>query len=763
MKYKFYQFTLDEKKQTLYYRDSGGEVINIDITNINYQVLLFFIQHQSEVVTKDQIVDVVWQGKMVTDNSIDQSISKIRKSLAQYDKRVVIKTAYGKGLEFAPQVTLVGEASDDALPRTNQKKKNWIAWVGSTTVVVLLLLLLQFSPQFINQPKAGSQTPVMWLSNENNSSWLDESSHQLLNQLFTNNINAYLLNSEDKPEQLSNQEYIENYWRINPELEVIKTQLQEEGERYTLKLEIARQAGSVTESFSGMDLLKVLTESNQWLAKNSGISEQQSNSYPVLLPQDSHVLELYLRSLHAYGEGELDQALNYIQLAIDQEPGFDLARLQLAHLQNKQGNNKQSLVTLDNLKNSTLYDQLEIAAESLRIDILHTAGKNQEAIEIYQQLMDKYAEEAEKKLLPVKLNMSYTLTSLERYDEALDKLDEIITALKDQSDLDLMADAWHKKGSILLQIGETAEAKEAANLAYQHFSDLSDMMSLAKVNSLLARIAIKETDYQQAVDYLQQAIGVYRRAEYPRGVGATLNELIFILMVNGQFTQAWTHMLEMRQIALDIDYFAMLMAAKQFEIEISRARDQWVQAETGLADYFRLATENNYSRGLSKHQLFELDLALDQGQAERAQPIIKTIQQHINNSGEKSSQPRLNIQQARVYFLQDQPLQAIDLLNQTKAMALLMEDMEAIHETNNELLQHYVEVEDFSSAQTIIAVIDQSSSLPLAYPYLLLKSKVFRALGEREQALELAEKCKSQSNEFWRPKDEMYLADLKSN
>ncbi len=760
MKYNFYQFTLDDKKQTLHHQGSDGDCEEIEITRINYQVLLFFIQNRSAVVTKDQIIESVWQGKMVTENSIDQSISKIRKSLAEFDDRVIIKTAYGKGLEFAPEVTL--SADQERLQKFPKEAASKSALIWLSLFVVIVLMMWFFSSYLINEPKAKNPTTVMWLSNENNADdWLDQSSHQLLNQVFVHTEQNYLLDDDEKPRQLNNKEFIENYWRINPELEVIQTDLQQQGDTYTLDLEVATLAGTVTQSFSGSDLLIILTDANHWLIDNSGLSAQ-SNAQNML-PNNPHVLELYLRSLYTTEQGELDQARNYAQLAIDQEPDFYLGQLQLAQILYAKGENDQSLIILDQLQNAPVYDQLEIAVQSLRAYILDTNGDLQQALDIYQQLLIKYPEEANGKLLPVKFNLSFTLHNLERYDEALMVLDEIILALGNQFDLDLKADAWHKKGSILLQIGQTAAAKSAADLAHQHFSDLSDLFNVGKVNILKARIANHESNYQQATDYLQQAIGIYRHVDYPVGVGATLNELIYTLMVSGRFTEAWTQMSELRQIALDIDYFAMLMAAKQFEIEISRARKQWVQSEASLAEYFRLATENNFTRGLLKHQLFELDLALDQSQIDRAQSIINSVQEHIENSGEARLQPRLNIQQAKVYFLQEQSQAGIDLLNETKAMALLTDDVESTHSINNELLQHYLDSGALLKAESILETVDASDSQPLAYPYLLLSSKTQLALGNPAKALALAQKCKRKANEFWRPEDELYLVELTAN
>ena len=405
MKLKFFDFTLDTDRLTFFHQSQ-----EIEITKINYQVLLFFIEHRGQVVTKEQIYQAVWQDKVVTDNSIDQSISKLRKSMADHDDRVVIKTVYGKGLEFVPAVTEIDEDESESIDVPQKKStKRWI-WAA---LVFMLLLFWQFAGDLIEQPKASKHSPVIWLSNENTSDWLDQSSQQLLNQLFDLSHDNYLIDTEKKPKQLSNTEYVENYWRINPEIEVIKTDLVTESDVYTLNVEVATQSGVVTGRFTGINLLKILTESNQWLIENSSLSDKNSNNQNHL-PHDPHVLELHLRSLNAFGKGELDQALNYAQLASDQEPSFTLATLQLAKVFYAQGDNEASLNALDQVKQSNLYTELEIAEQSLRGDILDTSGRYQLAIETYQKLLEKYAEEDQTKLLAVKFNLSYPLATEQR-------------------------------------------------------------------------------------------------------------------------------------------------------------------------------------------------------------------------------------------------------------------------------------------------------------------------------------------------------------
>ncbi len=752
MKLRFYDFILDTDRQTLFHHN-----VEIEITKINYEVLLFFVEHQKQVITKDQLIDSVWQDKMVTENSIDQSLSKIRKSLAQFDERIIIKTVFGKGLEF---VAPIEEIENEVINESPKKAR--AKWIPLLTIGCLMLLSAWYYRSYIlTETKANNQPPILLLSNESNVDWLNQSSRQLFNQLFSNSQYNYLIENDKKPAQLSQTEYINNYWRINPNLEVVLTELTQVNGEFILTVKVSKKEGSLTETFYHSELPSLLVQANQWLVSNSSLRDRNSE-IEFLLPQSSHVLELYMRGLESLNKGEFEQALNYTELAKDQEPSFILAQLQLADIQSRKGNNQQAIETLDSLKNMLQYPQIELSAETLRGDILDTSGEYLQAIAIYQNLIEQHQFQNPKKLLPVKYNLSYSLTSLLMYDEALQQLDDISIALDDDSDPNFMADVLQKKGSILLQIGRTAEARELANQAFKYYNDLSDLMGSAKVNILLARIANHESDYDQAAYFLKQSISTFRHADYPIGVGASLNELIYTLMVNGQFNEAWNHMLEMKQIALDINYFAMLMAAKQFEIEISRTRKQWVQAEAGLDDYLKLSTDENFTRGIFKHQLFGLDLALDQEQADRAQDYINQIQTHIDNSGEKRLQPRLNYQQARVYLLQGKDQDGLELLSSSKALALTTDDMETIHQINNELLRYYIKSGDYEAAQKLIDKVDKNENKPLAYPYLLLKSKIHHGLGQNRLALNLAESCKSQANEFWQAADEQYLKSLSS-
>ena len=82
--------------------------IRIDLENRLVLLLIFFIEHQSEVLTKDRILKTIWQGKVVNDDSLAVAISHLRKALGDNSRAPeYIKTLPGVGYQFIARAGVV--------------------------------------------------------------------------------------------------------------------------------------------------------------------------------------------------------------------------------------------------------------------------------------------------------------------------------------------------------------------------------------------------------------------------------------------------------------------------------------------------------------------------------------------------------------------------------------------------------------------------------------------------------------------------------
>ncbi len=114
-----------------------------------FDTLAVLIQHRDRAVSKEELLSSVWPGCNVTEDSITQSISTLRKALGDDTARpTLIATIARRGYRF---IGPVAEASEDTLPRERtEPKKYWVpVLVGAAALAVGMTL-----PRAIYQPQA---------------------------------------------------------------------------------------------------------------------------------------------------------------------------------------------------------------------------------------------------------------------------------------------------------------------------------------------------------------------------------------------------------------------------------------------------------------------------------------------------------------------------------------------------------------------------------------------------------------------------------
>jgi len=756
MKYSFSQFILDTNKQEL---SANGSVISL--SQQSYKLLVLFVESGDITLSKKLLIEKIWHDSYVTENSLDQSISKLRKALNSVIKNIYIKTDYGKGFVFIPAVT--------RLPNNQLGKFKYINLIGIPFVIILLFLFLKYYQNnqkpsgAVNPPKLAllliipSEKPDQDMSNQ----WLNTASVTFIDQLFKYSDNIALKNIGQKPKYLSKQEYINNQWEISPDLQIVTTQVSQQNDSYIVTLKVINKLQQQnTQSFNNQNLALAMRAASIWLAKL--VDDSSSfNKISSLIPDDSYLIELYMRGLASYSKGEFDKAEKFFQLCIQELPSFYLARLQLAKVQSALGKQDKGLAILDTLSEVEMFPQIEIELQSVRGMIYNIQGKDELNKKLYLSVLDKYSGRNIHQLNDIKYNLSFTYTKLTQYDEALNTLSNLERSLTKKIDSEMLAKVIHKQSSILQKLGHIDMAQIAAEKSLVLFADLDDLLGEAKVYTTLARIANHQANYSESLQQLQQSLNICRSLDYQLGIGATLNEMIYVLMVKGQFTQALESNIEMQKIATDISYNAMLQSAKQFSVDISRLKKQWVKSEIYLKEHLQFAQDSNSKSALLKNKLLALDLYLDQGQTDHVKVLIDEVQKHIDTSHEIRLQPRLNKHLSNFYLLTQQNERGMTLLTSTKLLAKETKDGETLVEINNLLAEQYLLQ---NQPQKALSVLEESLEYkPMPYPFLLLKSKANSLLGHTLTAQDLANECKNLSNEWWSLEDERYLSSFKIN
>ena len=107
MRYRFADCELDIDRREF---RRGGRALPVEPQV--FDLLRYLVEHPGIAISKDQIFDAVWQGRIVSDATLISRIKSARKAIGDtgHDQRV-IKTLHGHGFRFMSEVTVLGTAA----------------------------------------------------------------------------------------------------------------------------------------------------------------------------------------------------------------------------------------------------------------------------------------------------------------------------------------------------------------------------------------------------------------------------------------------------------------------------------------------------------------------------------------------------------------------------------------------------------------------------------------------------------------------------
>ena len=139
--YEFEEFRLDAKSQRLF-RRAGGELVPLTPKAVG--LLLFFVRNPGRVLTKEELLDEVWENSFVEESNLSQTIFVLRKTLGENTKEPrFILTVPNRGYQFIAPVSEISSkdsileerfyadenspAREDSKPEIRNSKLPWLA------------------------------------------------------------------------------------------------------------------------------------------------------------------------------------------------------------------------------------------------------------------------------------------------------------------------------------------------------------------------------------------------------------------------------------------------------------------------------------------------------------------------------------------------------------------------------------------------------------------------------------------------------------
>src|SRR5882757_8449547 len=143
--YEFGDFILESGQRRLLRRESGEPIA---LTAKVFDTLLYLIEHRGETLDKDTLLDAIWPGVIVEENSLTQNISTLRQVLGETrTENRYIATVPRKGYRFVGEVTerssLAGPSVTATTPApvvANSKRSLPPWWMSAVALLVLVAI-----------------------------------------------------------------------------------------------------------------------------------------------------------------------------------------------------------------------------------------------------------------------------------------------------------------------------------------------------------------------------------------------------------------------------------------------------------------------------------------------------------------------------------------------------------------------------------------------------------------------------------------------
>ncbi|HET6546008.1 MAG TPA: tetratricopeptide repeat protein, partial [Rhodanobacteraceae bacterium] len=122
--YQFGRGELDEQRHEV---RVDGHAVALEAKP--YALLRVLLGHPGETLSKDELIDAVWTGRVVTEGVLAKSVTKLRSALGD-DAQTVIRTVHGYGYRLAVAVTVrqAPDVGSTPLPRADEAvplRPNW--------------------------------------------------------------------------------------------------------------------------------------------------------------------------------------------------------------------------------------------------------------------------------------------------------------------------------------------------------------------------------------------------------------------------------------------------------------------------------------------------------------------------------------------------------------------------------------------------------------------------------------------------------------
>ncbi|MEZ5496757.1 MAG: winged helix-turn-helix domain-containing protein [Gammaproteobacteria bacterium] len=557
IEYCFGNFRLSPSQQVLIKNEE-----KIVIGTKPYYLLMLFLQKHGDILKKDDIINKVWPGQIVTDAALTKQIVRLRKLIDDNDSNhPIIETHRGVGYRFAGNVEQFELQGSDL--NTFKKKSIKVPFLIVALIVILIVGYSIFQNKKTNLVEnQESNEPISInlavIPADDNQQWFNASGLDYLSGLLEKNLGIHSITPRSQwyQNQQSEKLAIELTSNKNINYAAIIGIMQLDNEFIaTVKL---RNNNEILASgkINGKTISELLIKTNNWFTTVLSAHEKVSLiNRDEILTEDNYALESYLQGLFQQAsDGNQQKANDYFQSSVNKDSEFLDAWIKLLETHVHLAHFEKALSIAENILlkfESKLLDKHYIKIYYL-IAFSQFRLRDEEAAKASLQKSVDFIKQSQNPYLKLSgLKSLYLLSYLQRDWKQSEEfaLQRIALAKEYYPFDDYLAGVYLTLSEIVSYQFRFDESKDYLYQAMEFYEKANDSDGMITSLAGLNQLNLNLNDIDEGVLLTEKATSYLKSATKPDKVLYFLMNSSIILNLRGLFDRADEYILQIRQIA----------------------------------------------------------------------------------------------------------------------------------------------------------------------------------------------------------------------
>ncbi|MCW8925720.1 MAG: tetratricopeptide repeat protein [Xanthomonadales bacterium] len=539
----------------------NGEPVEIEPRA--FELLLYLVKNSDRAVDKNELQDAIWPGMVVTETALTRAVMKARKAVGDdANRQVLIKTLHGHGYRFIgkltnPDPTATDSSTPSQQPGETGKRGRYrnVALLGIAVVLLAALVWMFLVPQPLGK-EGEIRIAVLPLQDNTGNQELAWSSLGLMSYAdkliagdgvpvvpagsiisLTENLgwNGQL-------EDPANEALFDRLQRIHGATHVLAMELENEGQALRMNYGLLDGNGKyhagtmVSEEATGL-AQGVVQAIHGVLFKRSRLGDDAP-----LVSEDPFNNEAFARGMDLSLQGRCNEAVQFFQVIIEQEPELVAPRFEYAHCLRIMGEPAEAETLLKALieEQRPLGASRQLAQELMTLGVVYNrTGRLDLAQQSHEEALEIAGVTGDPVLRArILQNLSIVHKSRGEFNEAEKLLDLAVLAYREAGIESLPGHLYSGRANLKMARGELIEAEVELESALQAFRDVGDQRSEAMMLNNTGYLRRLQGRLEEAEAYHLRSLEIRQEIGDRVGVGRIYSMLSIVYSGQGKYQDA---------------------------------------------------------------------------------------------------------------------------------------------------------------------------------------------------------------------------------